>query len=356
MYVFVIIVLSFFACKDGSKQNDSGISTKINDTLVTNVNYKLDTTSSNEDLVEEKAIAKTDKLEKPSSHKDEKISKEIPDTVTETNVPSEPKDFTPTEAVHPNTIDESTKENDGSTDIVKVDDSDNLKVEETVPAEKEQVKPEKFNHDLFDGLLSIHVSKTGVVNYAGFKKDEGKLDSYLSLLERTNIEKDWSNNKKLAFWINLYNASTIKLILQNYPLNSIMKLDGGKVWDREWVKQNGKTYSLNHIEHEIIRPRFMDSRIHFAVNCAAKSCPPIWNNAWTEQNISRSLDQVTRSFINNSNYNIVSSEKAVLSKIFKWYATDFGDLIEYINKYSKVKISNKTNIEYQEYDWDLNGN
>ena len=89
--------------------------------------------------------------------------------------------------------------------------------------------------------------------------------------------------KKMAYWINVYNAFTIKMIVDNYPVSSITKLHGGKPWDVKWIELGEKKYSLNEIEHNILRPQFKDARIHFAVNCAAQSCPPILNKAWTEK-------------------------------------------------------------------------
>ncbi len=209
-------------------------------------------------------------------------------------------------------------------------------------------------HDGFDSLLKKYVSSAGKVNYKGLKKDEGKLDSYLQKLESTNIEKSWSRNKKLAFWINAYNAYTIKLILKNHPVKSIMDLHNGKPWDVKWIKLDNRTLSLNNIENDIIRPQFNEPRIHFAVNCAAKSCPPLLNKAWTANNLNTYFDRQTKSFINNSNYNSISSNKVEVSKIFDWYGKDFGDLRTYLNKYSNTQISSGTSINFKSYNWELN--
>lgn len=209
-------------------------------------------------------------------------------------------------------------------------------------------------HDEFDALLKKHVSSSGKVSYKGFKNDEGKLDSYLQKLEKTSVEKSWSRNKKLAFWINAYNANTIKLILKNYPIKSIMDLHNGKPWDAKWIKIDQRTLSLNNIENDIIRPKFNEPRIHFAVNCAAKSCPPLLNKAWTASNLNSNFERQTKSFINNSNYNSITSGNVEVSKIFDWYGKDFGDLRAYLNKYSKTTISSGTSINFKSYNWDLN--
>ena len=158
----------------------------------------------------------------------------------------------------------------------------------------------------------------------------------------------------MAYWINAYNAFTVKLILKNYPISSITKLDSGKPWDVKWIKLGEKTYSLNNIEHDILRPTYKDARIHFAVNCAAKSCPPLLNKAWTANNLNATLDKQTKTFINNATFNEIGADVVKLSKIFEWYKVDFGDLIEYINKYSTVKVNQDATIEFVDYNWALN--
>ena len=212
----------------------------------------------------------------------------------------------------------------------------------------------KPNHDAWNDLLKKHVSADGKVNYKGFKQDMPALESYLGDLTRNPIQNDWSRPEKMAYWINAYNAFTIKLILDNYPLKSIIALDNGKTWDIKRIQLGEKTYSLNGIENDILRPQYKDARIHFAVNCAAKSCPPLLNRAWTGDNLSKYLDQQAKAFINNSKYNKISADAVQISKIFEWYAADFGDIIAYLNKYSNVKINPAATITYLEYDWALN--
>ena len=173
-------------------------------------------------------------------------------------------------------------------------------------------------------------------------------------MEKTIIEKTWSRNKSLAFWINAYNANTIKLILKNYPIKSIMDLNNGKPWDVKWIKIDQRTLSLNNIENDIIRPNYSEPRIHFAVNCAAKSCPPLLNKAWTEGNLNSNLERQTKSFINNPIYNTITSSNVEVSKIFDWYRKDFGDLKSYLNKFSSSKIGKNTSVNFKTYDWNLN--
>ncbi|MEY3368504.1 MAG: hypothetical protein RI973_1659 [Bacteroidota bacterium] len=210
------------------------------------------------------------------------------------------------------------------------------------------------SHNIWDALLRKYVNSKGQINYKGLKKEQQKLQSYLSLLQNAPPQGNWSRAEKMTYWINAYNAFTVKLILDNYPLTSIMKLDNGKTWDVKRIRIGNVNYSLNDIEHEQIRKQFKDARIHFAVNCAAKSCPPLLNRAWTATNLEADLENQTRAFVNDPRANQISAKQASLSKIFEWYATDFGNLTDFLNRYSKVKISGKTSIRYMEYDWSLN--
>jgi hypothetical protein len=210
------------------------------------------------------------------------------------------------------------------------------------------------DHQLFGELLKKYVSAGGKVDYAGLSSDESKLDQYLSILEKNLPEDSWSRNQQLAYWINAYNAFTIKLILDHYPLVSIMDIDDGKPWDTRWIELGDRTFSLNQIEHEIIRPQFNEPRIHFAVNCAAKSCPPLANVAFTEQNLDALLTERTSKFINNTEFNALKRDQASISKIFEWYASDFGDLVSFLNRHSNTKLDSGARISFREYDWKLN--
>ncbi len=219
---------------------------------------------------------------------------------------------------------------------------------------KKEVPVIKFSHNDWDKLLRKYVSANGNVNYAGFKKDKTALKSYLKLLSDNPPKSSDSRNKKLAYWINAYNAFTIDLIVENYPIKSILKLDGGKTWYVKRITIGGKKYSLSGIEKNILIGRFKEARIHFAINCAAKSCPPIMNRAWTAQNLNNNLDQATRNFINNQKFNQIKKKSAKLSPIFDWYQADFGNVIQFINQYSATKMSTKAKLQYIDYNWDLN--
>ena len=212
----------------------------------------------------------------------------------------------------------------------------------------------------FDALLKTNVDTKGNVNYKGLKADEAKLDSFLSYLEKTSPEKNWSAAKTKSFWVNAYNAYTVKLILDNYPLKSITKIKkkGKDAWNISFAKVGGKTYTLNHIEHEILRKNYNDPKIHVGVNCASGSCPQLGNFAFTEANYEAKTDELMKKFINDSNRNKISAKKIQISKIFDWFKGDFtkeGSLIEFLNKYSDTKIKKNAKIRFLEYDWSLNG-
>ena len=213
---------------------------------------------------------------------------------------------------------------------------------------------------VFDTLLKDHVDSNGNVNYKGFKADEAQLQTYLNYLAVTKPQKSWSTAKIKAFWANTYNAYTIQLILDNYPLKSIMniKKKGKDAWNIPFAKVGGTTYTLNQIEHEILRKKYNDPKIHVAVNCASKSCPKLANYAFTEDNYETKTGVLMQNFVNDPSRNKISENKVQLSKIFEWFNGDFtkkGDLIDFLNQYSNVKINKKAKIGYLEYNWSLNG-
>ena len=215
------------------------------------------------------------------------------------------------------------------------------------------------NHQVFNQLLNKHVDDSGWVDYEGFKSDIKQLDSYLSeLSKQTNID-NWSRNEQMAYWINAYNAFTIKAILNNYPLQSItdIKHNGQSIWKHSFFTINGAAYSLDKIENEILRKEFNDPRIHFAINCASISCPPLRNEAFVANKLNQQLEEQSKQFINDQTRNIIQSNNIQVSEIFNWFKTDFTlntSLIEYLNKYSKTTISKNAKISFLDYNWNLN--
>lgn len=212
-----------------------------------------------------------------------------------------------------------------------------------------------LDHSAWNTLLSKNVSSSGKVNYKAFKANKSELDKYLNHLSSNAPTGSWSSNEKLAYWINAYNAFTVKLIIDNYPLKSITDLD--KPWDKKFISIGGKEYSLNDIEHNILRKEFNDPRIHFGIVCASYSCPQLLNKAYTAKSVNALLDIQAKRFINDKTRNVISPTKAQLSEIFNWFKDDFtkqGSIIDYINKYSAISVNADADISYLKYSWALN--
>jgi hypothetical protein len=205
-------------------------------------------------------------------------------------------------------------------------------------------------HAIYNNLLSKYVSSKGAVNYTGLKKEHSSLKGYIESLKKLN-HKTLPKNDQLAFLINFYNALTLDLILKNHPLKSITDLP--KAWDTPRVTYQGKSLTLNNIEHQLIRENFKEPRIHFACNCAAKSCPKLLNKAYEGATLEKQLDSQTKLFLNNTSKNSLSANSIKISKIFEWYGKDFGNVTLFIKKYHP-EVNSNAKISYLEYDWTLN--
>ena len=217
------------------------------------------------------------------------------------------------------------------------------------------------DHSKWTELLKDHVTIEGIVNYKGFEADHFKLDEYLKLLSDNAPGINWSANDEKAFWINAYNAFTVKLILDHYPVNSIKDISEGMTmisssWDLKFFTIGGVEFDLNTIEHEILRSKFPDYRVHFAVNCASKSCPRLRNEAYVGNRLNEQLEDQAKYFINNSFKNKITSSSTQISSIFSWFSSDFTleqTLVSILEKYHSEFNSNNP-IEYLPYDWTLN--
>ncbi|PRX56410.1 DUF547 domain-containing protein [Flagellimonas meridianipacifica] len=220
--------------------------------------------------------------------------------------------------------------------------------------QKIDIETEKPDHTSWNDLLKKYVDDQGNVNYQGFKTDIQSLESYIKNLSNTPPTSSWTKEDKLAYYINLYNAATVKLIVDNYPTKSIKDIPNR--WKKKWITVGNITTSLNDIEHEVLR-KMNEPRIHFAINCASYSCPKLLNTAFTAQNMDSLLSITAKDFVNDTKRNRFQNGKAQLSRIFKWYKGDFtenGSLLEYINQYLDNPINEKASISYLDYDWSLN--
>ena len=222
-----------------------------------------------------------------------------------------------------------------------------------------------FSHDLFDQVLQEHVDKKGRVNYTKLKANPEKLEKYLDLLAVAN-PTELSYNAQLAFWVNAYNALVIKGVIDHYPTTSVRKVKWfGGFFSRLKFQVAGKTYTLNQIEHGIIRTEFVDPRIHFVLVCASTSCPPIENSAFSAEDIEERLETATFNFVQNPEQVRIDRAKrrVYLSKIFKWYDDDFREgydgvadfLADYLSpEDADFVLSDSVKFHHLDYDWTLN--
>lgn len=220
------------------------------------------------------------------------------------------------------------------------------------------------SHAKFTELLKATV-KGEQVNYAALQKSPDKLGSYLldlSAVGKSEYGK-WMDDQKMAYLINLYNAATLKLIVDEYPLKSIRDIDSP--WKQKRVKLFGKYVSLDHIEHEILRKDFSDPRIHFGVNCASIGCPALRAEAFRADKLDAQLDEQARNFLRSSSKNRVDRTGGILylSSIFDWFKGDFvaksGSVEKFIAPYlsdadRKAVESGSLRVKYTDYDWTLN--
>lgn len=222
------------------------------------------------------------------------------------------------------------------------------------------------SHNKWDKILRQYTTKNRnqvYFKYNLLKKNEGELNSYLGELESLSKENfsTFDQKQKLAFWINAYNAYTIKIILKNYPVKSIRDISSGWFssgpWKKDFIKLFGKKMSLDNIEHDTIRKEFQEPRIHFAVNCASIGCPSLLQEAFEASALNGQLDKAALNFLQNKSKNFVKGNTLYLSNIFKWYGGDFnkryGKYENYIIKTLNLPQT-KYKVKFNKYDWSLN--
>ena len=219
------------------------------------------------------------------------------------------------------------------------------------------------DNSIFADLLGKYVNQ-GQVDYDGLKREESRLDAYLKILSEVDpdaLERD----DRFAFYVNAYNAWTVKLILTRYPdLKSIKDLGSlfRSPWKKKIVRIDGNVISLDNVEHDILRPDFKDPRVHFAINCAAFSCPPLRSEPYEGGRIDAQLDDATRSFVNNPNRTYLKDGTLYVSKIFDWFGEDFdNDPYSFVVEYAEGDLKDRLQagkgnigVKYMDYDWTLN--
>jgi hypothetical protein len=227
-----------------------------------------------------------------------------------------------------------------------------------------------IDHGEWDDLTARFVkpAKDGFNRFAYSKfqiADKGQLRAYISDLSKTPISQ-YDRGQQMAFWINLYNAVTIKVMLDNYPVDSIRDIKSGFFnpgpWDKKLVKVEGEEITLNDIEHRILRPIWPDPRIHYAVNCASIGCPNLQSRAFTAENTEVMLEASAVEFINHPRAAQVKNGKLLVSSIYKWYKVDFGGtdagVIDHLRQYAKPRLTDQLgdieSIDDDHYNWSVN--
>ena len=218
---------------------------------------------------------------------------------------------------------------------------------------------------LYAELLAEH-SRDGLVDYAGFKTDHPKLKAYLAHLAGINPDA-LSRDDAFAYYINLYNAATIDLVLENYPgIDSIKDIGGlfGNPWKIEFITLKDNLVHLDHVEHEILRPTYQDPRLHFAVNCASWGCPALHDKPFEGKTLDATLDELTRRNMADPAHTRLEGDDLYVSKVFDWFGEDWGgkeDKVAFVRKYSSPaqaveidQLGDRLDLKYSVWDWTLN--
>jgi len=222
----------------------------------------------------------------------------------------------------------------------------------------------EFDHAPFDRLLGESVDATGLVDYRGLVSQSERLDSYIDSLAQAPLEQ-LGRDERLALLINAYNAFTLRLILDHYPIESIRDIPGAQRWDAAHWNLAGETYSLNQIEHELVRPNFREPRIHFALVCAAIGCPPLRSEAYSGERLDEQLHaQARHTHLSDRWVRYRSgSGKIELTSLYEWYGGDFeqvaGSILDYVAGYrddlaTDLASGQEIEVRFLDYDWSLN--
>lgn len=220
-----------------------------------------------------------------------------------------------------------------------------------------------FDHSVYNSLLREHVNEAGFVDYKGLAARADQLDHYIDALADAPLD-EMAGSERLALLINAYNAFTLRLILDHYPVNSIKAITPDPWSEKRW-NVGGNVWSLNQIEHDQIRPLFKDPRVHFALVCAADGCPVLRNEAYIGSQLERQLERQAVSVHTNSRWFQYDAETNTLrlSKWYDWYANDFeqdaGSVLDYAARYSEqlraaLEGNTPPDVRFIEYDWSLN--
>ncbi len=216
--------------------------------------------------------------------------------------------------------------------------------------------------------LSVGDDGVARLDYAGVREADARtLDAYIERLARVEISR-FDRDQQRAYWINLYNALTVDVVLEHYPVESITDIDispglfSNGPWGRELVTVEGVGLSLDDIEHRILRPIWRDPRIHYAVNCAALGCPDLQPVAFTAANTEELLERGARAYVNHPRGARIEDGELVVSSIYEWFQADFGDseagVLAHLRAYAaptlRERLAGRNGYDDHEYDWTLN--
>lgn len=232
---------------------------------------------------------------------------------------------------------------------------------------RDDASTQTVSHDAWDEFLGRYLSESGgvaLLDYAGVTDaDKALLDGYVQALENTQVSS-LNMREQMAYWINLYNALTAKVILDNYPVESIKDIGSwfSGPWDEKYIMVEGEEISLNDIEHRILRPIWKDARVHYAVNCASIGCPNLATKAYTAENTEAMLEQSAADYVNHPRGTRVEDGMVHASSIYEWFAEDFGgtdaSVIAHLKKYAGPELGSAlegtSEIAGYGYDWSLN--
>lgn len=236
----------------------------------------------------------------------------------------------------------------------------------------DHMNSEKIDHSAWEAFLGKYVkaSPDGVNRVAyGAVSDADKhaLDQYLDAMQAVHISGH-SSAEQRAYWINLYNAATLKVVLDHYPVKSILEINispgwfAKGPWGRQLLMVEDEPITLDDIEHRILRPVWKDPRTHYSVNCASYGCPNLQPHAFTPANMDAMLDAAARAYVNHPRGARVENGQLIVSSIYTWFKEDFGGddagVIAHLRKYAEPKLAAQlvgiTRISDDRYDWSLN--
>jgi hypothetical protein len=209
---------------------------------------------------------------------------------------------------------------------------------------------QSLNGDM-DAFLQKNV-KNGLVDYKGIKAAPSEMNA---LLNQVNRSQKYTGNQEKAFLINAYNLFVIKGVVDNYPVEGPLKIDG--FFDKNTFSLRGEKTTLNKLEKETLAKQFPDARLHFALVCAAIGCPKLASFAYTSTELESQLEQQTQAVINDRDFIKVNGPELSISQIFDWYAVDFGGkekIVPFTQKYHLLKVKFSPKYSFYEYDWKLN--